>query len=102
MADVTTTRLNSHDEEFKTVWKKIDHVEIVLEEKVASKTFMWIIGLLVTVLIGMFTYVANQISDQRKENLGNFATIDKNMSLVQSDISSVKGKLEPYNIEFKP
>lgn len=86
-----------HNELFMTM----DGIRNLLETKVSYKNFTWIIGILVTILIAMFGYVSSQINDFRKESITGFISINQDIASVKSDVSSVKGKLEPYEAIFK-
>lgn len=68
--------------DIKTVNAKID-------SKVSYKNFTWIIGILVTILITMFTYIANQVHEIRT-----------GQTVTNENIALIKGKLDPYDVEF--
>ncbi len=74
---------NESDRRHNELGSKIRDVEKALESKVSYKHFYWVIGILISILISICSYTAITTT-QTKE-----------------DVALVKGRLEPYNIEYK-
>ncbi len=94
MSEALQTKLDAHiqesDRHYLEMTAKLKEIGDNLSNKVSWKEFTWILALLITILMGMFGWIAWQIADLQK----TAESTNKNISLVQ-------GKLEPYNIEFK-
>lgn len=73
-----------------TINNSVKDIENALVNKVSWKEFTLILGLMITVLMAMFGWIAWQISDLQRTS----ENTNKNVSMIQ-------GKLEPYNVEFK-
>jgi hypothetical protein len=82
--------INESERRLNTLCASVDKINIEMSQKVSYKNFTWIIGILISVLMTMFGYIASQINDIQKASIST----EKNVSLIQ-------GKLEPYNVEFK-
>lgn len=67
----------------------IKELRVMLEGKVSFKHFYWIIGILVSIQTAILGYIVLQNKDLWQVT-----------SLVQVDVSSLKGKLEPYEIHY--
>lgn len=98
MDNATTTRLNGHDAEFKEVWKRIETID---DSKVSKEIFFWVIGILIALMTTVLGYISYQINDFRKESLSSFNAINHDVTTLGQNVSSIQGKLDPYNLEFK-
>lgn len=87
---VLEAKLDAHLEDAKEKWQEVALLKKAMENKVSYKQFTWVLGILITILISMFTYIANQMGDIRSSAIS-----------INQDVSMIKGKLDPYNIEFK-
>lgn len=61
-----------------------------LDNRVTYQSFTWILGILITIFIAVFLFIANQMKD-----------IQLTTNDTKNVVSQIKGKLEPFNIEFK-
>lgn len=64
-------------------------LRVSLNEKVSFKHFYWIIGIMVTILIGVGGVITTQLQE-----------ISTTTTFVQSDVSFLKGKLSPYEVQY--
>ncbi len=64
--------------------------KIMINSKVSREQFMWVIGIMILILMGMFSYIAIRM-DQ----------IASNSTQTQTDVSYLKGKLAPYDVQYK-
>ncbi len=67
----------------------IKALRIGMNDKVSFKHFYWIIGIMITLLAIVSGYIATQLKD-----------ISMTTTVVQSDVSFLKGKLSPYDIQY--
>lgn len=70
------------DRRHKEIYDRMDDVEEILDGKVSYKHFYWVIGLMVMLLIGITSYTALKTTQ------------------TSEDVAQIKGKLEPYDIQF--
>ena len=82
--------INESEKRLNSMCISIEKLNTEIDEKVSYKNFTWIIGILISILMTMFGYIASQINDIQKASIST----EKNLSLIQ-------GKLDPYNVEFK-
>jgi len=68
----------------------------VLESRVSFKHFYWIIGVLVTIQMAVLGFIVNQNTSMA----GQIREIEKTTSSVQDNVSYLRGKLSPYDVEF--
>lgn len=92
--EVLTAQFEAHKQECASdkalINSSIKELRTTVDEKVSWKYFIWIFGLLVTILISLFYYISSQLND-----------LSKTASVTQGDVSFLKGKLSPYDVEFK-
>jgi hypothetical protein len=69
---------------------RIKDVENKVDNRVTYDQFYWVIGILMTIFIGISGYIVYQIAD-----------VQKTAQQTDKNVSSIQGKLEPYNIQFK-
>jgi hypothetical protein len=88
------TRLDDHIKESDRRHEETSGIlkdyKIMINSKISKEQFGWVIGILVTVLIAMFGYIAVRMD--------SFA---ETSAKTQSDVSFLTGKLTPYNVQFK-
>lgn len=73
-------------------------VQLQLDSKVPNKQFYWVMGILSTLLLTVCGYISTQLKDL---SASIKETADVTTS-VQADVSYLKGKLSPYDVEFTP
>lgn len=64
--------------------------KIMINSKISKEQFAWVIGILITVLISMFGYIAFRMD-----------ALSTTSAQTQSDVSYLTGKLAPYDVQFK-
>ncbi len=89
--------LKESDDKYKIVLAHIKEIRSELENRVTYKHFTWVLGILITILISLFGYIANQITDVQ----GVINVMSKDVSNTNSNVSRIQGKLEPYNVYYK-
>lgn len=103
--EVLEVELKTHAQESQRQYNQLSQSIIKLEEvvngvekyKVSYKTFWLVLSFMITVLTTMFSYVVYQNSELQK---GQYE-LYRLQSATDQNVSLIKGKLEPYNIEFK-
>jgi hypothetical protein len=87
-------RLDNHiresDRRHEETAEILKDYKIMINSKVSKEQFMWVIGILIMILMAMFGYIA-----LRLDNLSSSAT------QTQTDVSFLKGKLAPYDVQYK-
>lgn len=86
-----------HEHRLDDLETKIKGLEEREKSYVTYEHFYWIIGVLMTISIGINAFTYQAISDAR-EDIGD---IRKDTSQTNQSVSQIQGKLEPYDIEFK-
>lgn len=98
--DVLDARFEAHRVECSNdrirIVERLDKVSVELDAKVEWKQFWAVLGILVTIMTGICGYISFQL-----KNLADvtYATNEK-ASSVQGDVSFLRGKLSPYDVEF--
>lgn len=91
---VTTELFDAHvkesDYRHNVITGEVKDLRTGLDNRVTYQNFTWILGILITIFISVFLFIANQMKEIQ------FTTND-----TQNVVSQIKGKLDPYNIEFK-
>lgn len=81
--------------------KRLTLVEAGLDAKISADHFYWVLGLLVTLqsaILGASFWLLNT-----QLNVINVQMLDisKTATSVQVDVSTLKGKLSPYEVKFE-
>ncbi len=91
---ISNDRFEDHmrdcEEKYKEITDYVEKMDDKIENCVTYKNFTWTLGILVTILIALFSYIANQIKE-----------VQINTNSINTNVSKIQGKLEPYNIEFR-
>lgn len=92
--EAIATKLEAHMQEgerrFKSAENRLDILELNMGSKVSITSASWAIGILITILISMFGWISVQIADMQKTT-----------TTTKENVATIKGRLDPYNIEFK-
>lgn len=70
--------------------ERIIAIENTLENKVSFKVFTWVLGVLMTITLSIFGFIYSKLN-----------TVETGVNITKEDVATIKGKLEPYEIEFK-
>lgn len=81
------SRLNAHEAACNS---EMENLRTQLDNKVSYQLFYWVIGILITILLAVMGYVVQQNKD-----------IAATTVATQIDVSALKGKLDPYEIQFQ-
>lgn len=76
---------------------KIEKLETAMDAKVSYQHFYWVIGILATIQIAIFGYIIQQGSNM----LVKIDEVGKTAVSTKVDVSELKGKLDPYKVEFQ-
>lgn len=109
---LTIDRFEDHlketDYRDKIVSVDLKDIRTSLDNKVSYQNYQWTLGLSMSAILVILGWIVSlnyqvqaKFDAQSKETITRFENQAKDMSIVASDISQVKGKLEPFNIEFK-
>lgn len=88
--DVLEAKVISHETE-------LERLKTAMESKVSYQHFYWVIGILATIQIAVFGYIIQQGSNM----LSKIDEVGKTAVSTKVDVSELKGKLDPYQIEFQ-
>lgn len=83
------THVKVHNEDRVMVISDMKEIRTSLENKVDFKHFYWVIG----IMFALFSAEIGYVVMQNKE-------ISFSSDQTRQDVSLIKGKLEPYNVEF--
>jgi hypothetical protein len=78
------------DKALQPLETRVKNLEDQIKGTVSFTTFSLIVTAMITVLVAMFTWISVQIG-----NLSDTATATK------VEVASIRGKLDPFSIEFK-
>lgn len=67
------------------------------ENKVGYKQFWATIGVGISLISFLFTIILNQINDLRSAENKHFDYLQQQISIMQQDVSNLKGKLDPFD-----
>lgn len=91
--DVLSTRLNDHikesDRRITEHGNNIQKLFMMVESKLSKASFIWIVGIQITLMTMICGLISTQIAD-----------LQKSTNITKENVATIKGKLEPYNIEF--
>lgn len=98
--DILRAQFEAHKQECTNdrvmIITNIKELSAVLESRVSFKHFYWIIGVLVTIQMAVLGFIVNQNTSMA----GQIREIEKTTSSVQDNVSFLRGKLSPYDVEF--
>jgi hypothetical protein len=94
MEEVLQTKLEAHiqqaEQRHVEAIAKFKEIDDSIKNKVSYREFTWIMGIMILILMAMFGYIAVRI-----DGLAGSTT------QTQSDVSFLRGKLAPYDVQFK-
>lgn len=99
--EVLEQQLSDHIRE-DTKWKdgvesQFNRIWVMIGGKMSKAEFYWVIGILITVLISMFAYIAASLDAVKKEQIAQ----REEQTIIKTGVANIQGKLEPYDIQFK-
>lgn len=98
--DILRAQFEAHKQECTNdrvmIITNMKELSAVLESRVSFKHFYWIIGVLVTIQMAVLGFIVNQNTSMA----GQIREIEKTTSSVQDNVSYLRGKLSPYDVEF--
>lgn len=98
--DILRAQFEAHKQECTNdrvmIITNMKELSAVLESRVSFKHFYWIIGVLVTIQMAVLGFIVNQNTGMA----GQIREIEKTTSSVQDNVSFLRGKLSPYDVEF--
>lgn len=98
--EVLTAKFEAHEQKCVAdrlaMASDIKELRIVLDNKVSYKHFYWIIG----TLLGLLITIDGYLILQQEAVLSRIDSIGKTAISTQTDVSYLKGKLEPYEVQF--
>lgn len=98
--EILRAQFEAHKQECTTdrvmIITNMKEINAILESRVSFKHFYWIIGLLVTIQMAVLGFIVNQNTNMA----GQIREIEKSTSSVQDNVSYLRGKLSPYEVEF--
>lgn len=87
-------------EAMNTMDTKISVILVALDNKVSFKHFYWIIGTLVGIQSAIFGAAFWLLSSQMSTVDAKVADLNKTSSSVQADVSFLRGKLSPFDVQY--
>lgn len=85
------------DERYHLLSSDIKELKSDVKNRVTHRQFTWIIGVLMTIILGMFTYIANQISDIRHTG----ENVKEDVSSLKTDSGWLKKFAEENNFKVR-
>lgn len=91
--EVLTAKFEAHkqdcDADKLSFTSDMKEVKAELRGKVSYKNFWTVLGILMSIILAVFGYISSQLDNLTKQT-----------STVQGDVSFLKGKLSPYDVQF--
>lgn len=89
-----TDHIKDSDEKNKVLLDSIKIIEAELKNRITFATFSWTLGIIMTVVLATLAFIANQVSDMRKDlqeqQVVQYST--------QSNVSYIKGLLDKAEV----
>lgn len=87
---------NQCSKERATLDSDIKQVLALMESKVSFKHFYWVIGILISIQMTVLGYIVLQNKDMSQQ----IQDIIKTSTRTQEDLSFLKGKLSPFDVQY--
>lgn len=87
-------------EALSTMDTKISVILVAMDNKVSFKHFYWIIGTLVGIQSAIFGAAFWLLSSQMSTVDAKVAELNKTSSSVEADVSFLRGKLSPFDVQY--
>lgn len=88
--EALTVRISESERRHHETAIILENLKVTIDTKVSNKQFYWTMGVLFMLLMSTLSYIIYKMDAQ-----------SISQSITQSDVSYLKGKLTPYDVQFK-